>query len=102
MQNALATRGSLISLIENKILQMHTSVKSQYSAGVIINLCSVDADNIMSFCWNSIHELWASPVTIVAALLWLWLLMGYSALAGCAVMLLSVAFSAGTLMRCEP
>lgn len=95
VQNALAVRGSLIGLIEDKVLRMHSSVKNKYPAGVIINLCSVDADNIMSFCWNSIHEVWASPIMILVSLIWLIELLGSSALAGCAIMLLSVAISAG-------
>ena len=95
VQNALAMRGALISLVQRKILRMHSSVKSEYSPGVLINLCSVDADNIMSFCWNSIHEIWASPLMIVVSLVWLYVLLGVPALVGCAVMLLSTAVSAG-------
>jgi hypothetical protein len=98
VQNALAMRGALICLVQQKVLRMHSSIKSRYSSGVIINLCSVDADNIMSFCWNSIHEIWASPVMVVVSLAWLVYLLGTSALAGCGVMFLSVAFSAGMLI----
>lgn len=98
VQNALALRGALISLIEQKVLKMHHSVKSKYSAGVIINLCSVDTDNIMSFNWNSNHELWASPAIIVISLVWLVSFLGTAALAGCGIMFLSVLLSAGLLI----
>ena len=82
-------------MVERKVTTMQASVKAKYSPGVVINLCSVDADNVMSFCWNSCHEIWASPLMIVVSLVWLWLLLGVSALAGCGLMLLSVAISAG-------
>lgn len=97
VQNALAIRGSLIALIQQKILRMHSSVKSEYSAGVLLNLCSVDADNIMMFNWNSSQELWAAPITIVVSCVWLYMLLGVAALAGCALMLLAVAVSAGMI-----
>lgn len=97
VQCALTIRGSLISLIQHKILHIHSSVKSNYSSGVLINLASVDSDNLMTFCWNAIHEIWASPLTILISLVWLIYLLGQSAVVGCGIMLLSVFISAGML-----
>jgi hypothetical protein len=65
-------------------------MKSVFSAGVLMNLASVDAENVMHFFWNSIHEIWASPMMIAISLIWLLKLLGPAALAGCFVMILSM------------
>eukprot|EP00158_Paraphelidium_tribonemae_P009351 Partr_v1_DN28841_c0_g1_i2_m33338 putative ATP-binding cassette, sub-family C (CFTR MRP), member len=101
VQCALSIRGGLVGIIQSKVVKMHASVTNRYPAGVIMNLASSDADSIMSFFWNSVHEVWASPVIIVVSLVWLFFLLGYSALIGCLVMVLSVAFNAGFISKAK-
>ena len=99
VQCALTVRGGLVGLIHNKVLNMHASVMARFPAGVILNMANSDADAIMSFCWNSSQEMWSSPLIIVVSLVWLYALLGPSALFGTLLMTLSVALSAGFLSK---
>jgi hypothetical protein len=43
-------------------LRMNQAEKRDYPAGTIVNLASVDCDNLMNFSWSSFHDLWACPL----------------------------------------
>ena len=75
VRSALSVRGSCISMIYRKALDMNTATKRDFPAGQVVNLASVDADNIMNFCWASIHEIWASPLMIIICMAGLLMLL---------------------------
>lgn len=59
---------------------------------------SVDSQKIHDICTN-IHELWASPISIIVALYLLWQVIGPSSLAGLAVLLIAGPLNAGGSAR---
>jgi hypothetical protein len=53
---AMAVRGACITLVFQKSLRMNLAERRAYSPGDIVNIVSVDADNIMNFCWSGVHD----------------------------------------------
>ena len=71
VQCALSIRSSVLNFIQWKTLRLSGSEKARRSSGSIINLASVDIDNLMMFAWNAINETWASPLMILISIGWL-------------------------------
>jgi hypothetical protein len=77
------TRGSLVTMIYVKTLRQ-VSVRCQETCST--TLMSTDVDRIVTGLLN-LHELWASPVEIVIALVLLSRSLGYPSVAALAVAL---------------
>lgn len=86
-------RTSLISAIYRKSLLLSNAAKRQSSTGEIVNLMSVDVQKIMDLL-PFINMLWSAPFQIAVGLYFLWGILGPSALAGLAVMVLLVPANA--------
>jgi len=63
--------------------------RKESTIGETVNLMSADAQRFNDVT-NFIHLLWSSPLQIIVAIVFLWLELGPSALAGLAVMVLMV------------
>lgn len=75
------TRGSLVTMIYVKILRQASGPRQETCS---TTLMSTDVDRIVTGLLN-FHELWASPVEIVIALLLLSRSIGYPSVAALAV-----------------
>ena len=99
MQLAVSTRGACIGLIYSKALTMHTRYRAEYSSGRISNLASVDADAFLSFFWDPVFELCFAPLTISLCIAGLVFVLGWSAMVGVAVLLLSLLITTYTARK---
>lgn len=80
---------TLIAAIYKKALTMNNEAKKESTAGEIVNLMSVDCQRIMEVM-NFFFFAWTTPFQVVAAIAILYQYIGVSALAGLAVLLLTV------------
>ncbi|GFO05509.1 canalicular multispecific organic anion transporter 1, partial [Plakobranchus ocellatus] len=79
----------LIAAIYKKALTMNNEAKKESTAGEIVNLMSVDCQRIMEVM-NFFFFAWTTPLQIIAAIAILYQYIGVSALAGLAVLLMTV------------
>ncbi|XP_046664343.1 multidrug resistance-associated protein 1-like [Homalodisca vitripennis] len=82
-------RTALMSAIYKKALRISNSARKLSTVGEVVNLMAVDAQRITEFLPFS-HLLWSSQLTIIAAVYFLWQLLGPAALAGLAVMIVLI------------
>ncbi|GFR59427.1 canalicular multispecific organic anion transporter 2 [Elysia marginata] len=80
---------TLIAAIYKKALTMNNEAKKESTAGEIVNLMSVDCQRIMEVM-NFFFFAWTTPIQVIAAIAILYQYIGVSALAGLAVLLLTV------------
>ncbi|KAK3771211.1 hypothetical protein RRG08_053354 [Elysia crispata] len=80
---------TLIAAIYKKALTMNNEAKKESTAGEIVNLMSVDCQRIMEVM-NFFFFAWTTPLQIIAAIAILYQFIGASAIAGLAVLLLTV------------
>ncbi|CCT72441.1 related to multidrug resistance protein [Fusarium fujikuroi IMI 58289] len=90
-QFVTAVRGSLISLVYNKTLDLSITA---FDESIAVTLMSADTENI---CLNfaSIHEMWASPIECAVALYLLYRQLGMAFLAP---MVVAIVSTTGILM----
>uniref|UniRef100_A0A8C5BL37 ABC-type glutathione-S-conjugate transporter n=1 Tax=Gadus morhua TaxID=8049 RepID=A0A8C5BL37_GADMO len=85
----MKVRTSIMAAVYKKALVVSNSSRKETTVGETVNLMSADAqrfNDIFSF----IHLLWSCPLQILLAIVFLWLELGPSVLAGLAVMVLMV------------
>ncbi|XP_015722690.1 canalicular multispecific organic anion transporter 1 isoform X2 [Coturnix japonica] len=82
-------RASLIAAIYKKALTMSSATRKESTVGETVNLMSADAQRFMDLA-NFVHQLWSSPLQIILSIVFLWLELGPSVLAGIAVMVLLI------------
>ncbi|KAG8328059.1 Canalicular multispecific organic anion transporter 1 [Homalodisca vitripennis] len=85
------TRGSSFQTLSAiyGALRISNSARKLSTVGEVVNLMAVDAQRITEFLPFS-HLLWSSQLTIIAAVYFLWQLLGPAALAGLAVMIVLI------------
>lgn len=72
---------------------MSGATRKESTVGETVNLMSADAQRFMDLA-NFIHQLWSSPLQIVLSIVFLWLELGPSVLAGIATMVLLIPINA--------
>ncbi|KAJ2363854.1 ATP-binding cassette glutathione S-conjugate transporter ycf1, partial [Coemansia sp. RSA 2607] len=81
------------ALVYHKSLVLSSEARAKYSSGEISAYLSVDTERLATAI-NYIHCIWDYPLRIVVVLCALYRLLGYSALAGIAVLVASTQLSA--------
>ncbi|XP_078680321.1 ATP-binding cassette sub-family C member 9-like isoform X2 [Branchiostoma floridae x Branchiostoma belcheri] len=86
IKEGINLKAGIVGLVYEKTLRMSSWSLSNgdWSIEQIINLMSVDANQIMLFVWFCPH-LWAMPVQVVIAMVMLYYQMGYPAVIGAAI-----------------
>lgn len=79
----------LAVLLSSKALMISNDARKEATVGETVNLMSADAQRFNDVT-NFIHLLWSCPLQIVLSIIFLWLELGPSVLAGLAVMVLMV------------
>ncbi|XP_046664340.1 multidrug resistance-associated protein 1-like isoform X2 [Homalodisca vitripennis] len=85
----LNIRTALISTIYKKALRISNSARKESTVGEVVNLMAVDAQRFIDFS-AFCNLLYSSPITIAISMYFLWQILGPSALAGLAVMIVLV------------
>lgn len=85
----MRVRTALMAAVYKKALTVSNSTRKESTVGETVNLMSADAQRFMDLT-NFIHLLWSSPMQIGLSVVFLWLELGPSVLAGLAVMVLLV------------
>ncbi|CAG7824411.1 unnamed protein product, partial [Allacma fusca] len=89
----LRTRNALCSAVYRKSLVISSAARKEATAGEIVNLMSVDSQRFLDIMMF-VTSVWSAPLDIGLTLYFLWQLLGPSALAGLAVMVLLVPVTA--------
>lgn len=79
----------LAVLLFSKALMISNDARKETTVGETVNLISADAQRFNDVT-NFIHLLWSCPLQIILSIIFLWLELGPSVLAGLAVMVLMV------------
>ncbi|XP_061492311.1 ATP-binding cassette sub-family C member 2 isoform X2 [Rhineura floridana] len=89
----MLVRTALMAAIYKKALTISNATRKESTVGEMVNLMSVDAQRFMDFT-NFVHLLWSAPLQIVLSVVFLWLELGPSVLAGIGVMILLIPVNA--------
>lgn len=95
---ALRLRTAIIGVIYRKALTITNSVKREYTVGEMVNLMSVDAQRFMDVS-PFINLLWSAPLQVILAIYFLWQILGPSALAGVAVIILLIPLNGAVSVK---
>ncbi|KAJ2889159.1 hypothetical protein FB639_000105 [Coemansia asiatica] len=79
--------------IYNKTIKLSNDSRQRHSTGGIVTYMSIDAFRISDFLGNYSHDAWSGPLLIVLSLYFLHQTIGWSMLAGVAVMVFSIPTS---------
>ncbi|XP_060771637.1 ATP-binding cassette sub-family C member 2-like [Neoarius graeffei] len=82
-------RTAIMAMVYKKALVMSNNARKESTVGETVNLISADAQHFNDIT-NFIHLLWSCPFQICVSIVFLWIELGPSALAGLLVMLLMV------------
>ncbi|KAM7285677.1 multidrug resistance-associated protein 1 [Ixodes scapularis] len=85
---AFKVQSALTCALYKKVLRISSSSRHQYTSGEIVNLMSVDVEQVGQFLLIC-HNCWDVPLRIVLTLVFLWQYLGASCLATVATMLAS-------------
>ncbi|XP_032409131.1 canalicular multispecific organic anion transporter 1-like isoform X2 [Xiphophorus hellerii] len=85
----MKVRTALMAAVYKKALVMSNDNRKESTVGETVNLMSADAQRFNDVT-NFIHLLWSCPLQIMVSIVFLWMDLGPSTLAGVAVMLLMV------------
>ncbi|XP_038152385.1 canalicular multispecific organic anion transporter 1-like [Cyprinodon tularosa] len=83
----MKVRTALMAAVYKKALVMSNDNRKESTVGETVNLMSADAQRFNDVT-NFIHLLWSCPLQIVVSIVFLWMELGPSTLAGLAVMVL--------------
>lgn len=86
-QVGLGIRGSLMSLIYQKSLDISTAARNEFSTGDILNFMSVDVLRIQRFYENA-ESIIGAPAKIIVVLIFLYFLLGNAVIGGLVVMVI--------------
>ncbi|KAM4729257.1 ATP-binding cassette sub-family C member 2 [Anableps anableps] len=85
----MKVRTALMAAVYKKALVMSNDNRKESTVGETVNLMSADAQRFNDVT-NFIHLLWSCPLQIAVSIVFLWMELGPSTLAGLAVMVLMV------------
>ncbi|KAI4891881.1 hypothetical protein NFI96_005424 [Prochilodus magdalenae] len=85
----MKVRTAIMAVVYKKALVVSNDARKESTVGETVNLMSADAQRFNDVT-NFIHLLWSCPLQIVLALVFLWIELGPSVLAGLLVMVLMV------------
>ncbi|XP_039857920.1 canalicular multispecific organic anion transporter 1 [Simochromis diagramma] len=85
----MRVRTALMAAVYNKALVVSNDTRKESTVGETVNLMSADAQRFNDVT-NFIHLLWSCPLQIIISIVFLWLELGPSVLAGLGVMVLMV------------
>ncbi|XP_038152402.1 canalicular multispecific organic anion transporter 1-like isoform X1 [Cyprinodon tularosa] len=85
----MKVRAALMAVIYKKALVMSNDNRKESTVGETVNLMSADTQRFNEVT-NFIHLLWSCPLQIIVSIVFLWMELGPSTLAGLAVMVLLV------------
>ncbi|KAM8806261.1 ATP-binding cassette sub-family C member 2 [Eudromia elegans] len=88
-QLGVSVRATLMAAIYKKALTLSSATRKESTVGETVNLMSADAQRFMDMA-NFLHQLWSCPLQIVLSVIFLWMELGPSVLAGIGVMLLLI------------
>ncbi|KAJ2807528.1 hypothetical protein H4R20_001248 [Coemansia guatemalensis] len=80
-------RTSYMTAIYQKLLALSNDARQKYDSGSIVTHMSIDSENVTTFFEQTSQDLWYDSVYIIISLSMLYSLLGWSAFAGVAVML---------------
>ncbi|KAI6365773.1 hypothetical protein MCOR25_005262 [Pyricularia grisea] len=83
-------RSVLCAMTLEKSLKISSRARMEWPNGLVTSLVSTDVSRIEQFC-GTLHLVWASPIAILLTVTLLLVNLGYSALAGVAVLVLGLA-----------
>jgi len=83
---SLQMRSSVISSVYRKALKLSNQARRQFTVGEITNLMSIDAQRIVE-TFPYLNQVWTAPFTIVLCMIFLYIELGVSSLAGLATLL---------------
>ncbi|XP_068114091.1 ATP-binding cassette sub-family C member 2 [Hyperolius riggenbachi] len=89
----MRVRTVLTAAVYKKALTVSNAVRKESTVGETVNLMSADAQKFMDVT-NFIHLIWSSPMQIIISVVFLWVELGPSVLAGLGVMILLVPINA--------
>ncbi|XP_042357577.1 canalicular multispecific organic anion transporter 1 isoform X2 [Plectropomus leopardus] len=85
----MKVRTAIMAAVYKKALVVSNDTRKESTVGETVNLMSADAQRFNDVT-NFIHLLWSCPLQIILSIVFLWLELGPSVLAGLAVMVLMV------------
>ncbi|KAL1434835.1 hypothetical protein MTO96_001724 [Rhipicephalus appendiculatus] len=97
---AFRAQSSLLAALYRKVFRLAPSARRQYLAGDVMNLMSVDVEEVSSFLTLS-TQVWTVPLRIVLTLVLLWHYLGVSCLATLGVMFAAVLATTYVATLCD-
>lgn len=97
---AYKVQSALVAALYRKVFLIDSRSRRQYTAGEIMNLMSVDVEEVSQFLLLS-TQLWTVPLRIVMTLALLWQYLGPSCLATVAVMVLATGATSYVARLCD-
>lgn len=85
----MKVRTAIMAAVYKKALMISNDARKEATVGETVNLMSADAQRFNDVT-NFIHLLWSCPLQIILSIVFLWIELGPSVLAGLAVMVLMV------------
>uniref|UniRef100_A0A669DDW2 ATP-binding cassette, sub-family C (CFTR/MRP), member 2 n=1 Tax=Oreochromis niloticus TaxID=8128 RepID=A0A669DDW2_ORENI len=89
----MKVRTALMAAVYKKALVVSNDTRKESTVGEMVNLMSADAQRFNDVT-TSIHLLWSCPLQIIISIVFLWLELGPSVLAGVGVMVLIIPTNA--------
>ncbi|KAG8290821.1 Canalicular multispecific organic anion transporter 1, variant 2 [Homalodisca vitripennis] len=86
-------RTAITFAVYKKSLRISNAARKKYTMGEVVNMMAVDAQRCNDFAFYC-HFTWTTPFIILAALYFLWQMLGPAALAGLSVMLIIIPINA--------
>ncbi|KAJ1897428.1 hypothetical protein LPJ66_003379 [Kickxella alabastrina] len=83
------------AVLYRKSIKLSNESRQKYDMGGVVMHMTVDAKRILNFVGNQSHYLWTAPLHIALVLCMLYKTLGWSMLAGVAIMLISIPTSSG-------
>ena len=73
----------------SKVMNLSSSAHKQLSVGKVVNMISADVERVQDACFF-IQSTWSTPLMIGGAIVFLWMELGVSCLAGLAVIMIII------------
>ncbi|XP_062436537.1 ATP-binding cassette sub-family C member 2 [Rhea pennata] len=99
-QLGISVRASLMAAIYKKALTVSSATRKESTVGETVNLMSADAQRFMDMA-NFVHQLWSCPLQIVLSVIFLWMELGPSVLAGIGVMVLLIPINGFLIVKAK-
>ena len=73
----------------SKVMKLSSLAHKQLSVGKVVNMISADVERVQDACFF-IQSIWSTPLMIVGAIVFLWMELRVSCLAGLAVIMIII------------